>query len=86
MNPIANTKIIKIKSFEKFDFDDTLVREARLNIFLNEKKVISLMATPTDEKALAIGYLISENLINSINEILDIKIDKDSELDRKSVV
>ncbi|MCP5865346.1 formate dehydrogenase accessory sulfurtransferase FdhD, partial [Klebsiella pneumoniae] len=79
MNPVASTKIIKIKSFEKFDFDDTLVREVRLNIFLNEKKVISLMATPTDEKALAIGYLISENLINSLNEILDIKIDKDSE-------
>lgn len=81
MNPIANTKIIKIKSFEKFDFDDTLVREVRLNIFLNEKKVISLMSTPTDEKALAVGYLISENLINSLNEILDIKIDKDSEFE-----
>ena len=76
MKPIYNFKITKIKGNKKFEFDDTLIREIRADIYLNDKRKISMMVTPVDMDALAIGYLISEGLIQSIKDIKEIKIDE----------
>ena len=66
MEPIFSTKITKIKGKEVFERDDTLVREIKLELFVNEKRVGALMATPVDQEALAIGYLMSENIIEKL--------------------
>jgi len=65
MEPTFNFKITKIKGNKKFEFDDILIREIRADIYLNNEKKISMMATPVDLDALALGYLISEGLIPS---------------------
>jgi len=74
MEPITNLKITKIKDNKKFEIEDTLIREIKADIYLNDVKKISMMVTPIDLDALAIGYLISEGLINSINDINNIEI------------
>ena len=76
MKPIYNFKITKIKGNKKFEFDDTLIREIKADIYLNGERKISMMVTPVDMDALAIGYLISEGLIQSIKDIKEIKIDE----------
>jgi len=61
--------VTKIKGGKKFSFEDTLIREVKLDIVINNKKIASLMATPVDQEALAVGYLISENILSSVEDI-----------------
>lgn len=69
MEPIYTTKIIKIKSGKKFEAEDTLVREIKFEIFVNKQRVGALMTTPVDTDALAVGYLMSENIIEDVKDI-----------------
>ena len=74
MEPVYKTTITKIKANKKFETDDVLVREIKLEIFVNNKKIGAVMATPIDQKALAIGYLMSENIIQDIKDINKISL------------
>lgn len=69
MQPIFTTQINKFKGDCVSLADDILVREIKLDINLNGKKIGSMMATPTDLEALAIGYLLSENIILNQKDI-----------------
>jgi FdhD protein len=74
VEPVYKTTITKIKANKKFETDDVLVREIKLEIFVNNKKIGAVMATPIDQKALAIGYLMSENIIQDIKDINKISL------------
>ncbi|MFC2750910.1 MAG: formate dehydrogenase accessory sulfurtransferase FdhD [Campylobacter sp.] len=78
MQPIFTTQIIKFKGAQKSAVDDILVREIKLEIYINGKRFGALMATPTDQEALAAGYLISENLIASPEDIESIELSDDA--------
>jgi len=52
---------------------DHVVRESIINIFVNKKKLISVLATPTDLKEFAYGYITS-NGYTSIENILDVSV------------
>jgi FdhD protein len=43
--------------------EDTLVVERRYRLRLNGEEAAALMATPGDEEALALGYLLGEGLL-----------------------
>lgn len=77
MQPIFTTQITKYKDAKKQLVDDILVREIKLEIYINEKRFGAVMATPTDCEALAIGYLISENVITSPKDIKSVKLSDD---------
>ncbi len=77
MEPIYKADIIKVKGDKRFGYEDTLIREVKLEIIVNSKKIGALMATPVDQEALAVGYLISENIIKDIDDIKDIKLKND---------
>ncbi|ACM92911.1 formate dehydrogenase family accessory protein FdhD [Nautilia profundicola AmH] len=74
MEPVSKLKIKKVKNGKKFDFEDTLIREIKTDIHINGKKVVSMMATPVDLEALGVGYLISEGIVNSIDDIEKIEL------------
>ncbi|MPB15635.1 formate dehydrogenase accessory sulfurtransferase FdhD [Campylobacter upsaliensis] len=75
MEALFTTEIVKFKGDERLVCEDTLVREIKLEIFVNDTKIGALMATLTDEKALAVGYLMSENIIASVKDIKSIEQD-----------
>ena len=77
MEPIYKTQIIKYKGEQKAQVDDILVREIKLEIYINDKKFGAVMATPTDQKALAVGYLISENVITKPEDIAEVRLSSD---------
>jgi FdhD protein len=56
-------KIIKITKGKAQSFQDQIVEESPLSIFLNDQKIVTLMSTPADQKFLALGFLFSEGLI-----------------------
>ena len=54
-----------------------LPRENVVTIYLNNKLLATIMATPSHVKELVLGFLYSEHIINSANEITDITINQD---------
>ena len=57
--------------------EDVTIDEARLNLFLNGEKAISMMCIPKDQDAHAIGFLMSENVISSIADIEELIVSPD---------
>ncbi|RXJ79982.1 formate dehydrogenase accessory sulfurtransferase FdhD [Arcobacter sp. F2176] len=78
-----NTKYLKTVIIDKLieneahEFEDVTIEEARLNLFLNGEKAISMMTIPKDQDAHAIGFLMSENVISSIDDIEVLEVSKD---------
>jgi len=69
MEPLFQTTVTKIKQGKRFETEDTLIREIKLEIILNGERVGAVMCTPVDQKALAVGYLMSEGIIRSVEDI-----------------
>ncbi|MCK4249508.1 MAG: formate dehydrogenase accessory sulfurtransferase FdhD [Candidatus Omnitrophica bacterium] len=63
------TNIIRIKKGLKEKLTDFIAIEAALTIFINGTELVTLLCTPGDFKALAVGYLYSEGFINKITDI-----------------
>ncbi len=69
--------IDKLIENEAHEFEDVTIEEARLNLFLNGEKAISMMTIPKDQDAHAIGFLMSENVISSIDDIELLEVSAD---------
>ncbi len=57
--------------------EDLTIEEARLNVFLNGEKVISMMSIPIDQDALALGFLMSENVIDDFEDVKSLSVSED---------
>jgi len=56
--------------------EDVVVRESALTIILNDHELTTLLCSPTDLRYLAIGFLFSEGLLKSKDEIKRITVDE----------
>ncbi len=66
--------IDKISGNKAEEFEDITIDESRLNLYLNGQKAISMMCIPKDQEAHAIGFLMSENVISTIDDIESLNI------------
>jgi FdhD protein len=69
--------IDKLIENEATEVEDVTIEEARLSLYLNGEKAISMMTIPKDQEAHAIGFLMSENVISSIDDVIEIKLSED---------
>lgn len=69
--------IDKLIENESSTVEDVTIDESRLNLYLNGEKAISMMTIPKDQDAHAIGFLMSENVISSMDDIQSIKLSED---------
>jgi FdhD protein len=60
----------------KNSIEKTVAREFLLTIFLNGQELVTIMCSPKDLKYLAVGFLVSEGLLNSKEEITRIEVDE----------
>ncbi len=80
---MSNDKYLKKVIIDKFlgneakEFEDLTIDESRLNLYLNGQKAISMMCIPKDQDAHAIGFLMSENVISSIDDIEVLTVSED---------
>ena len=58
------------------DYDDVAVEDS-LTLFVNDIRIATLIASPEKLKELCIGYLISEGVVSSFDEIQSINLDDD---------
>lgn len=69
--------IIRYKNGEIHEEEDRVIREYPFTIYLNGREFIRLLCTPRSLKYLAAGFLYSEGVIKSKEELLSIEIDED---------
>lgn len=67
-------KITQIKKNQKEEKFDTVLVEKPMNLYLNEKHLVTIICLPTDLKELAIGFLFSIGLIDHLNQINVVKV------------
>jgi len=77
MNATCYAGVIRISGSHTKTFEDKLIVESRVDIWLNGEKLIGLIATPLELEALVVGYLISEQIISSYREIITIAYEGD---------
>ncbi len=77
MEATFQTEVTKVKDGKKFTVTDTLVREIKLEILVNGERIGAVMATPIDQEALALGYLMSENIIEDREDLQSITLEND---------
>lgn len=76
MDSVKKYKIEKIEKYKDLSLMDEVIVEYPLEIYVNGEKFKRLSLTPIEIENLVIGHLYSENLINSINDIKNLKIEE----------
>ena len=56
---------------------DLVAEEAPLHILLNQTHYATILCTPSQLEELAVGHLLSEGLLKSIDEIQEVRLEKD---------
>jgi len=86
MEPIFSTEVTKIKNGKKFIKQDALIKEVKIDIVINNEKLVSMMAVPMDIKELVIGYIIGENVIQSVNDISEVAVVSEDEMNYEVLI
>lgn len=81
MDSIETFYIKRFTETSKEDIEETVARERPLTIVLNNRELVTLLCSPTELKYLAIGFLSSEGLVKSKDDIKKILVD-----DRRGIV
>lgn len=74
MSLIDQIKIKRYKSEVIEDVSDFIIVEKPLNIFINNQHYVTLMCSPSLIEELTIGFLFSDGVIQSIEDVLNVKI------------
>jgi len=68
-NETRNIPVSRITKGSRNNIEDLVARELPITIILNNREMVTLPCSPKDLDHLAIGYLVSEGLINGKGEI-----------------
>ncbi|MFX1375771.1 MAG: formate dehydrogenase accessory sulfurtransferase FdhD [Promethearchaeota archaeon] len=69
-----NVKITRLHNKERKEFQDTILIESPIDIFVNSEPLVNIICLPKDLKELAYGFLFSVGIINSTDDVKDITI------------
>jgi FdhD protein len=75
INSTERFPILRVTEKGKSSVADVVVRESPLTIVLNNRELVTLLCSPEDLSYLAIGFLFSEGLIKSKDDIKEIMAD-----------
>ncbi|MGI6308977.1 MAG: formate dehydrogenase accessory sulfurtransferase FdhD [Dethiobacteria bacterium] len=72
---IIEAEIIRIREQQRSREKDCLIREIPLTIFFNERELVTLLCSPEKLDYLAVGFLRSEGLLESKDDLEEINVD-----------
>jgi len=75
-----SVKITRITKEEKSETEDVVLIESPIDLYVNSEPLVNIICLPKDLKELGVGFLYSIGIINSIDDIKEIKVD---EIDNK---
>ena len=76
----TSTKIIKIKGDKIISTEDTIVREVPITLFLNGKEFVTMVCSPQSLEELTVGFLCSEGLLQTPEDLKEVKVDLENGL------
>lgn len=77
-----NRTIVRIDRDGRSSREDLVVREHALTIILNDRQFVTMLCTPSDLEALGLGFLFSEGIIQSMEDVESFSLsDDDSEFE-----
>lgn len=90
MNYIKSLNINRIKDGKMESVEDSVMTEYPLTIFLNGNELVTLLCLPKGLKYLAVGFLMSEGIIENKTQIKNVSVDEEKghayiDLDNKSL-
>jgi len=68
--------VVQYNDSGKNGIQKTVAREFLLTIFLNGQELVTIMCSPKDLKYLAVGFLVSEGLLQNLESINKIEVDE----------
>lgn len=71
-----SVNITRIKKSEKIEEHDTVLIESPIDLHVNSEPLVNIICLPNDLKELAVGFLFSVGIINSIEDIKEIIIEE----------
>jgi len=75
-----SVNITRIKKDKKIEEKDIVLIESPIDLSVNSEPLVNIICLPNDLKELAVGFLFSIGIINSIEDIKEVNVD---ELDNK---
>jgi FdhD protein len=66
--------ILRLTEDSVSEIEDTVVREFPLTIVLNNQELVTMLCSPANQKELAVGFLYSEGLIETREEIKNVTL------------
>ena len=74
-NEVQGIPVVRFTEESKNSIEDVVAREFPLTIVLNNQELVTLLCSPVDLKYLAVGFLFSEGLLRSKDEVTKIIVD-----------
>ena len=74
-NDTEKLAVLKLTETSSSNIEDVVAREFPLTIILNNRELVTLLCSPANLKYLAVGFLFSEGLLRSKDEIKKIMVD-----------
>lgn len=79
-------KIVRVSAAGRTEREETVVREQPLTIYLNGRELVTMLCSPMELDALAVGFLGSEGLLSRREDIKNIAVDEVAGLVRVTTV
>lgn len=74
---VAKKRILTVRENRTEERDDTLAVEGPVTIFLNDEELVTLLCTPEKLDRLALGFLRSEGLLTSLDDVTSLQVQED---------
>jgi FdhD protein len=72
----ATTRYYRVTKSSAEQVTGAIIGESRWVLYVNDAEVVTFMATPRDLHHLALGFLVSENLIARLDEIASLRVNE----------
>jgi FdhD protein len=72
---VREMEIVRIKNRQRSREKDQVITETPLTIFFNDREFVTLLCSPGKPDFLAVGFLRSEGLINTAEDLDDVSVD-----------
>ena len=76
MKSLHEALIIRLKGDDIEELTDQVASEIGITLNVNEKQVVTLLCTPSELDAMAIGFLLSEGILKNRASLLGVQLDE----------
>lgn len=78
MDTSYQTLVLRISDGVEEEILDTIATEVAFTLLVNDQVLVSLLCSPADLDAMAVGFLLSEGLLSEPDALLEVAVDEEN--------